>query len=431
MSREQQAASFALEQMKAFGAQAASVQAFTSRKTEFNIDGGKFSLLRTTLDHSLSLQALIDQRRGVVAGNSFEEDAIAQAARDCVTSAQAGQPDDGWELAREGSGSFDDGVFTPDMDKLFDRTRELLDTIHKEYPKVSVEQMIVAHTAKEGVYSNSYGVHYSSRGGQYSVSLMFSGKDGDKSSSFNGGGVVTDNLDTPLIDRGSIRQGLKDAENQIHTQPTQGKYEGTIIFTPDCLGGMLYELLGNFVTDGVLLEGTSLWKDKLGQQVADPRLTVSLRPCDPRMVSSEKWTGEGFLSQDYDVIKDGVLESFMLSAYAANKTGQKRSPNSSYNLVVQPGDIPLADLIKNTKKGLLVSRYSGGAAGGSGEFSGVAKNSFLIEDGKVGQAVNETMISGNLADMLNHLVGISKETVEDGSSVLPWLAVDGITISGK
>jgi PmbA protein len=100
-------------------------------------------------------------------------------------------------------------------------------------------------------------------------------------------------------------------------------------------------------------------------------------------------------------------------------------------MIVEPGTTALEDIIKNTKKGLLVSRYSGGAAGTGGEFSGVAKNSFLIEDGKVGPAVSETMISGNLAGMLKHIAGISRETVEDGNCSLPWLAVNGITISGK
>lgn len=45
--------------------------------------------------------------------------------------------------------------------------------------------------------------------------------------------------------------------------------------------------------------------------------------------------------------------------------------------------------------------------------------------------MTETMINGNLADMLKNIVSISKETVEDGTSVLPYIAVDGIVIAGK
>ncbi len=41
------------------------------------------------------------------------------------------------------------------------------------------------------------------------------------------------------------------------------------------------------------------------------------------------------------------------------------------------------------------------------------------------------MISGNLADMLKNVVAISRETVADGYSVLPYGAFGGITVSGK
>jgi predicted Zn-dependent protease len=41
------------------------------------------------------------------------------------------------------------------------------------------------------------------------------------------------------------------------------------------------------------------------------------------------------------------------------------------------------------------------------------------------------MMSGNLIDALQNIVAISKEAVEDGASVVPWIAINGITISGK
>ncbi len=431
MSRELQAATQAIKQMTSLGAQESSAQAITSKKSEFNAEGGQFTLLRTTLDHSLSLQALSDQRRGTVNSNSFDEEAINSAARDCVTSAQAGQADPAWEFAWEGQKEVNAGDIEPDLEKLFMRTKELIDAVHQEYPKVILEQVITDHTMKTGVYLNSHGVKYTTTMGYYGVSLMFSGHEGDKSSSFNGGGFYTRDLDTPFLDQASVRQSLKDAENQIHTMPAKGKFEGTVIFTPDCLGGMLGELLGNYASDGTLLDGTSQWKDAINTKVADERITLTMAPNDPRVVLGQTYTGEGFLAEDYAVIEGGVLKQFMLSAYAANKTGNKRAPNASFALVMTPGEMSLKDMIKNTKKGLLVSRYSGGAAGPSGEFSGVAKNSFLIEDGQIGSAVSETMIAGNLAHMLKKVEGISKETVEDGTGSLPWLAVGGITISGQ
>ena len=88
-------------------------------------------------------------------------------------------------------------------------------------------------------------------------------------------------------------------------------------------------------------------------------------------------------------------------------------------------------MIASVKNGLIVGGFSGGEPGANGEFSGVAKNSFLIENGKIGPALSETMISGNMADMLNRLRAVSSEQVADGMMVLPYMAFDGITISGK
>ncbi len=204
-----------------------------------------------------------------------------------------------------------------------------------------------------------------------------------------------------------------------------------MVFTPGCLGGVLYELVSNYAADGVLIDGTSQWKDKLGEQVADPALTLRLAPEDARILTGEKYSQDGHASKDYALIERGILRQFMLSDYAAKKTGHTRAPNTTFALVVEPGEKPLEEIIAGIDRGLLVGRYSGGAAGTNGEFSGVAKNSFMIENGKVTHAVSETMIAGNLAGMLGKLRGISKETVADGTSVLPWLAVDGITISGQ
>ena len=61
----------------------------------------------------------------------------------------------------------------------------------------------------------------------------------------------------------------------------------------------------------------------------------------------------------------------------------------------------------------------------------MAKNSFLIEDGKIKNAVTETMVNGNLGEVVKNIRAISKELCLDGGMVMPYIAVDGIVISGK
>ncbi len=272
---------------------------------------------------------------------------------------------------------------------------------------------------------------FSTHGGSYEAMLMYSAHEGEKASSFFGGGVITDNLDKPFIACGSIETDLENVEKQIETESVEGKFEGTMVLMPGCAGELIGGMLMNFAGEQGLLSGTSPWKEKLGEPIADERLTVSIAPLDERIVCGERYTDEGFPAKNYDIIRNGRLEAFALGLYASNKLGLARAENDSYNMIVAPGDKPLSEIIASIDKGILVGRFSGGQPAPNGDFSGVAKNSFLIENGKIGPALSETMISGNFAEMLFRLRGISREQIQMGIAALPYLAVDGITISGK
>ena len=389
-------------------------------------------MFRTLFDRSLSITAYKDNKKGSAFINQFDDSSINSAVMDCIKSAESGIPDEAYDIApRQEAETFRDGAYEPDMDLFFQRTRELMKDITERHPKIIMEQMIVSHDKVHSVYQNTNGTEFESFTGAYSVSLMFSAHEGETTTSFFGSGVYTDSLDRPFIELGSLEKDLSDTEAQLTTIPMEGKFEGVIVLTPGSLGGFLGSAVSNFVSDGVILEKTSIWLDKLEKQVADSRITISLCPGDSRIVCGEKYTYDGFRSQDYDLIKDGVLKSFMLSLYVSNKSGFAPAKNSSFSVIIEGGDTSYEDMIKNIKKGLIVGRFSGGQPGVNGDFSGVAKNSFLIEDGKVKGAVSETMINGNLAELLNNLVAISRETTADGTTVLPYMAFDKVVISGK
>lgn len=414
------------------GAQKAQFTVTEKEKHEFNVDGGEFSLFRTLFDRSLSITAYKDNKKGSAFINQFDDSSINSAVMDCIKSAESGIPDEAYDIApRQEAETFQDGAYEPDMDLFFQRTRELMKDITERHPKIIMEQMIVSHDKVHSVYQNTNGTEFESFTGAYSVSLMFSAHEGETTTSFFGSGVYTDSLDRPFIELGSLEKDLSDTEAQLTTIPMEGKFEGVIVLTPGSLGGFLGSAVSNFASDGVILEKTSIWLDKLEKQVADSRITISLCPGDSRIVCGEKYTYDGFRSQDYDLIKDGVLKSFMLSLYVSNKSGFAPAKNSSFSVIIEGGDTSYEDMIKNIKKGLIVGRFSGGQPGVNGDFSGVAKNSFLIEDGKVKGAVSETMINGNLAELLNNLVAISRETTADGTTVLPYMAFDKVVISGK
>ena len=399
---------------------------------EFNVDGGEFSLFRTLFDKQLVLSAIREGKRGVVSQNRYDDETIAQSAKACMEAADSAMPDECWDVAPlTQNADFELGEIKPDLDRLFFRCRELMTDLSQRFPKIMMEQMIVSHREQFDVKANSNGVLFSTHKGSYSVDLMFSGHEGEKASSFFGSSVETDSLEKPFLALGSLEEDLSNVQKQIETTAVSGKFEGTMVLMPSCALELIGGMLMNFAGENGLLSGTSPWKEKLGETVADERITLRVAPLDERIVCGQRVTSEGFPAENYDIIRNGRLNAFALGLYSSNKLQLPRAKNDSENLIMEAGDKSFEEIIASIDKGIIVGRFSGGAPASNGDFSGVAKNSFLIENGKIGPALAETMISGNLAEMLLRLRAISKEQVCSGSSVMPYVAFDGITVSGK
>ncbi|MCL2238124.1 MAG: metallopeptidase TldD-related protein, partial [Treponema sp.] len=188
-------------------------------------------------------------------------------------------------------------------------------------------------------------------------------------------------------------------------------------------------LMGCFLSESSLIDGSSLWKDALGTKVADSKLTFRASVLNPNIVAGERFTFDGYESRDADFIKDGVLNSFALSLYGSRKTGKPRALNLAQTVEVLPHNTPLKEMIKGVDRGILLNRFSGASPGPGGDVSGVAKNSFLIEKGQIIGALKETMVSFNILDVIKN-IDISSERCMNGINILPWCCFDGVTISG-
>lgn len=432
MKTIKEVAEYTLDALKKAGADHAQCIVSSDKIDEFNIDSSEFSLLRTLFNSSITMKALKDGKKGVISANKLDKESIDNAVRQCIAAAESSVSDEAESIAPKiKNDSFVSGVLTPDKDRFFDRLREYLDDLKTDYPKIILEQMISKYVYSDCVFMNTNGVEYTYTRGNYDLSTMFSAHEGEKASSFNGYYAKFDSLDKKLMDIGMQRTLYAENEQQIHTRSCEGKFVCKIIITPACLAEIMFIAFGNFISDSTIIDGTSPWKSMLGKQVASENLSVYTKPLDERVVCGERFTGEGFMSENMEIIKNGVLKSFWLTNYASRKTGFPRALNLSQNLFIDPGDKSLNELVKSVDRGILLNRFSGGQPSTNGDFSGVAKNSFFIENGEITHALSETMISGNLVEMFKNIAGISLETVCDGLTVLPYILVDGITISGR
>lgn len=403
-----------------------------SEKQELNTEGDTFKLMRTVFGGGAGVTVYQAGRKGSASGNDLSEEGLAALTESALAAAESAPEDPAHDIAPDqGKHAFTQGAVEADFDRFFDRLEEMQTDIAAEYPSVHVMEMVADHTAGRTIYRNSNGTCAESVSGWYDVTVEFSAGDGEKNTGLEYAFQRLDSLDGKLIDLGDFRRKFEAIQRQIDPAPLSGKFEGTAVFTPGCLLDFIGMTLDNYTGGGVILDGTSQWLDKVGEKVADERITIGFDPFDPRIVCGERLTGDGYLSEPVNVIENGVLKAHMLGLYAANKTGRPVLKNDGSDLIMKPGAESLETILAGIEKGLLIGGFSGGHPGANGEFSGVAKNSFLIEHGRVTRAVTETMINGNLGEMLQHVRGISKETDDSGLFSLPYLAVDGIVISGK
>ncbi len=422
-------ANYCIEQLKQAGAHKSQCAVTFSEKKELNVETGEMSLFRTTFDTNVGMSVIVDQKSGSVAINKTDTESINEAVRKVMDMAQSSQPDDANDISpSQPKQSFSKGDDEPDMEKMYLRLDEFMGYVKKTHPTINMEAAIVDFSHSTSVFQNSNGVEFTTKEGMYGFSNMFTAKEGKDTSSFNGMGISALNLNTPFIESGSAKRLLKQSTEQVRTKPVSEKFIGEIVVTPDCLSDFLGFITGD-ISDGKIISKTSVYKEKLNQQITDPRFTLHALPVSDEIIDGYFITDDGYVAENNTIINNGVLKTHLLSLYGANKTGGERAVNGGGAFVVDAGEKPKDEIIRNIKKGILLERFSGGRPSADGEFSGVAKNSYYIENGELKYPISETMISANIQEMFSNIGEISSDRIDFGYCIFPWISFKGVTVS--
>jgi len=428
MSREKLARE-CLDRLAAAGFDQAQCAVTESEIHELSAEAGALNLLRTNFDTEIQLLGIADHKRASISINGADDEAIDAGIQDLLNLARGSAPDEAYDIAPgQAAESFSCGPPEPDYDGMYDRIEEVLAYSRDAYPVINMRSVGVTFSRSQKRFLNSNGVDFESDKSLYDVGVGFASKQGAATSSMMYAGYTTFDLNEQIKDCVYIDELLQQSTEQIKTKPIPAKFQGEMIITPHCLGSFIGFLLGKIV-DYDLISGTSVYKDKLDQQVASEKLSIHSHPVSANTVGGYFVTADGFKAEDVTIVDAGVLKSFQLSLYGANKTGLSRAANAGGCYFVDSGDTSLDDMIKETKQGVLIGRFSGGRPNDRGDFSGVAKNSYYIEDGKIQYPISETMVSGNLVELLKNIEAVSTELVHFGGSASPWVKASGITVS--
>ena len=423
-------ASDAVRRATDIGADDAVVTHTYSELFEITYDNHDVSMVRTTVDDQIGITVYVGQAKGQSSLTGRSPDLVARAVEEAVHAAQSGMADDANAVTTGPSTEFNElGDGDPDRDAMIETVLRHQAFMAKEYPSVLMRDSTYFFRNTWRSFANSAGRTHQERRSGYGATHVFSAKEGTRATSFNHTGGVSVTPFDELIEMTTLRQQIEATVKSFDPKPVPGTFVGDVIFTSDSLGTLLGPVLG--ALGGMsLVRGTSPFQDSLGDTIADTRLTITNRPRSPQFPLVGGFDGDGVPAFDTPVITNGVLENHMIGWYSARRLNREQTTSVSA-IDVAPGDTPFDDIVAGTERGIILGRFSGGAPNTKLDFSGVAKNSFYVEDGEIKFPIHETMIAGNFADLLTSVRAIGSESVVYGSHAYPALAATGVTISTK
>jgi len=195
-------------------------------------------------------------------------------------------------------------------------------------------------------------------------------------------------------------------------------------------------LLSHFVS---AVRGTSLYRqasfllDALGQPVFADFVRIHEQPHLKGAQGSAAFDSEGVATQPRDLIRDGILQGYVLDSYSARKLKMQTTGNAGgvHNLTIDPGKDDLAALMKRMHTGLLVTELIGfGVNTVTGDYSRGAAG-FWVENGEIQYPVEEITVAGNLKDMFRRIVAVGSDVDTRGNIRSGSILIENMTVAGS
>lgn len=413
-----------LERLRRRGFDDAQVTVSQTLRRELNVQHNEPSLLRSSERHKLAVVALKDGRRAATEGSDLGDEGIAALVDTLWHTTLAAPQDDANALSADQRIRIVRGPRQCDPGELTAATQALLAWRERETPSMMIEEGLAAHQQVRQHTLTHGGSELTCELGWYEFVVFGLAREGAQASSFNYAGGQADTLTGAPALFGTDEM-MRALTRQVHTQPLAERFVGDVVLAPravaDLLGWLMQQL-----GDAPLIDGSSLYRERVGQAVASPLLTLQSRYDAP---GCTPLTADAFVASPVKLLDAGVLTQLAPSLYGSRKTGLPHRPVAASGWQLAAGETPLEAMIAAVPRGALVDRLSMGEPAPNGDFSGVVKNSFLIEGGRPGAALSETMISGNVAQMLRDVAAVSRERLDSGGECLPWLRVPGLHFS--
>ncbi|HUK08190.1 MAG TPA: TldD/PmbA family protein [Stellaceae bacterium] len=404
---------------------------------------GKTEKLERSEGHDLGLRVLMGKRQAIVSSNDWSPAALEELAERALAMAKT-VPEDPYcglaapeELARD----------FPELDML-DPNEPSAETLIERAAKAEEAALAVPGvTNSEGaeagwgrsqvvmVASNGFVGGYASSGCGVSVAVLAGeGTAMERDFDYSSAVYSEDLEDAALIGKRAGERAVKRLNpRKVASQKVP------VMFDPRIARGVIGHLIGA-INGPAIARGTSFLKEKLGQQVFSKGITIIDDPHRRRGQRSRPFDGEGVANHRWELVRDGVLTTWLLDLRSARQLGMKTTghaargtsspPNPApTNVWLEPGPLSPKELMADIKSGFYVGELMGmGVNLITGDYSRGASG-FWIENGEMAYPVSEVTVAGNLKDMFMSLTAASDLEFKSSFDA-PTIRIEGMTIAG-
>ncbi len=239
----------------------------------------------------------------------------------------------------------------------------------------------------------------------------------------------------------TVLQQLELAKNRASV-PSQSL---PVVFTPNGAASALILPLMVAFNGKTVLEGASPIGNRLGQPVFDKKLWLWDDPTIAYRPGSRPCDDEGISSQRTALIEQGTVANFLYDLQTAALAHTRSTGNGSRSrgglpspspsaFIIAPGKTSFNEMVNDIKEGLVIEQLMGATQGNilGGDFSGNVLLGYKVESGKIVGRVKDTMVSGNIYQILKQITAIGSEAKWVGGFLnTPPLYCPSVAVASK
>ncbi|MCV2525268.1 MAG: metallopeptidase TldD-related protein [Candidatus Lightella neohaematopini] len=204
-----------------------------------------------------------------------------------------------------------------------------------------------------------------------------------------------------------------------------------VIFLSEVATELFYYLAKAINGYNVYKKSTFLIK-KFRKIIFPSWLNIIERPNIPYELGSTPFDHEGVKTNDIFIIKNGVLNTWLLDSYSSRKLNLNNNGHAGgiYNWYVTNNNINFSDLLKLMHNGILVTELMGHEVNiNNGNYSKGAFG-FLIKNGCISYPISGITIASNLSDMFSNISSISNDIELRSNIKCGSLLINNMNVAG-